>query len=247
MMIEERSKLPESMGDLFSTALRAYGRRLPLYLGVALLALVVQTALSAAFPTDRGILIAAQIVCEALIASLVTIGVVGDVHIAATRPGNGAVFDAALQRWWIVSGASLGIGVVDFFALGQIFAPGQDALDYFLILPLAVFSGSLNFAPAIAALDVKTRPELLVFSSIGRSFSLSLLRANLGRIVVLSFVALIPTLLETVLSDVLHVRNIRGSTFLGAVPIDTLVTGPMQAIFTLFYLDFVRRAAAATP
>lgn len=245
MLLEERRQLPESMGELFGAALRAYGRRLPLYLGAAVAAIAVQSILAFVFPNDGGIFAGASIVCEALIAAIVTIGVIGDLNVTETRPSNAAVFDAAVQRWWIVTGASLGLWAVGVVTIGQIFAPNQTPLDYFLILPLAVFAGSVSFAPAIAALDVTTRPELLVFSSIGRSLSLSLMRANLGRIVVLSIVALIPTLLETILSDVLHVRNIKASSFLGSVPLDTLAAGPLQAIFTVFYLDFVRRGAAS--
>ncbi len=42
MTADERSPLPESAGSLFDAAARAYGRRLWLYLGLALFALAIQ-------------------------------------------------------------------------------------------------------------------------------------------------------------------------------------------------------------
>jgi hypothetical protein len=51
----------------------------------------------------------------------------------------------------------------------------------------------------------------------------------------------LPTLVETVLGDQLAIRRVAGSQFIANIPIDALVTGPLQAIFTVFYLDFVRR------
>jgi hypothetical protein len=47
-----------------------------------------------------------------------------------------------------------------------------------------------------------------------------------------------------ILSDQLGLRKVAASDFISVVPIDALLTGPLQAGFTIFYLDFVRRCAA---
>ena len=93
-------------------------------------------------------------------------------------------------------------------------------------------------------IDEKTAPGVLVLASIGRSIALALARQNFGRLVVLAIVAVLPTLLETVLSDQLELRRVAAWQFIANIPIDALVTGPLQAIFTVFYLDFVRRSSA---
>lgn len=246
-MIEERTPLPESMGQLFATAWRAYTRRMPLYVAIALAAIATEAILTFAFPKSAGMLTASAIVCESFIAAFVTIGVVADLNIAATRPGARAIASAALARWWIVAGANAIVSFAGNVIISGTIDGDSSGLGYFLILPVAVIVGSLNFATVIAAVDVKTRPELLVFSSIGRSMMLSFARANFGRMVVLSLIAIMPTLIETVVRDVLQTRHIGASDFLGFAPLDVFVTGPLQAVFTLFYLDFVRRAAATSP
>jgi hypothetical protein len=112
-----------------------------------------------------------------------------------------------------------------------------------LILPIVVFWGSVAYASVIAAIDEKTAPGLLIIASLGRSVSLALARQNFGRLTALAIVAVLPTLVEAVLSDQLELRKVAGWQFIANIPIDALVTGPLQAVFTIFYLDFVRRSA----
>jgi len=49
-----------------------------------------------------------------------------------------------------------------------------------------------------------------------------------------------------VAADQLALRHIGCVAFWSDVPIDELTVGPLQAVFTVFYLDFVRRVDAAT-
>jgi hypothetical protein len=242
MTADERSPLPESAGSLFDAAARAYGRRLWLYLGLALFALAIQATSKHLLPKDQGVELALNVILDAFIAAAVSIGVVSDLGPATTRPPTSAVLSAALERWWIVAGTSVLLQFITATLQSGLVAP-VDSLSYFLMGPIVVALGSLNFATVIGALDRKSSPELLVLSSIGRSMMLAFARPNIGRLVVLSIVAAVPIFLQLVLADQLQIRKVASAEFLGNVSIDALVTGPLQALFTVFYLDFVRRAA----
>ena len=85
-----------------------------------------------------------------------------------------------------------------------------------------------------------------IFASIGRSISLALARQNIGRLIALAIVAVLPVLVQSILTDQLHLRKVAGWQFIGSIPIDALLCGPLQAIFTVFYLDFLRRTGAVT-
>ncbi len=245
-MIEDRRPLPESIGGLVQTAIRAYLRRFPLFFGTAVVGLVVEALMALARPADIGLLYAGSIVVDSLLAALVTIGIVNDMRDGEPM-SNRTIATLTSGRWGLVAAVVTLVDIVTYTTNDFVFG-SPDATAYgFLILPIVVFWGSIAFASVIAAVDDKTAPGLLVLSSIGRSMSLALARPNLGRLTALALVAVLPTLVETILSDQLHVRKIAGWQFIGNIPIDALVTGPLQAVFTIFYLDFVRRSAAPRP
>lgn len=241
-MIEERRHLPESIGGLLDAAFRAYRGRFRLYFGTAFLGFVLQAIVAYFSRDDIGVVYGGSIVVDAFVCALVAIGVVADM-----KPQDGvtdaAIANVALQRWGVVALVTTLVAIVTFFTGDAVFGPPQDTAYGFLTLAIVVAWGSLAFASVIAAIDEKTPPLVLALASIGRSISLALARQNLGRLAVLALVAVLPTLLENVLTSQLAVRKIPGWHFIGDIPIDALVTGPLQALFTVFYLDFVRRAA----
>ena len=239
-MIEERRPLPESIGGLIDIAVRAYLRRFGLYFGVALGGLILEAVLAYVRPGDMGVFQAGSIAVDSLVSALVTIGVVADMRQDDPRT-NRSIADTALARWGLVAVVTTLVDIVTYFTSGAVFGPPQDTAYGFLILPIVVAWGSLGFASVIAAIDDKTPPVMLVLSSLGRSISLALARQNVGRLIALAIVAVLPTLVEAVLTDQLQVRKIANAQFLGNIPLDALVTGPLQAVFTVFYLDFVRR------
>ncbi len=239
-MLEERRPLPESIGGLIDTAARAYRRRFRLYFGTAMAGLVAEAIASYLLPNDAGLLQAGSIVVDSAICALVTIGIVADMR-SDDRPTDGAVASRALARWGIVAVVTTLVNIVTLFTSDAVLGPPEDTAYGFLILPIVVAWGSLGFASVIAATDDKTSSFLLAFSSLGRSALLALARPNLGRLVVLAVVAVLPMFVEKVLVDQLELRKIAGSQFVGSIPIDALVTGPLQALFTVFYLDFMRR------
>jgi len=239
-MVDERAPLPESFGGLWDIALRAFARRGVLYLAAAAAAIAVQGIAAAVDPRSAGLAIAANIVADSFIAVLVTLGVIADIRSSEPVDGRN-LLSAALERWWLVAAVGLLITPVNYVAMEAIFEPATDISDVFLLPIIIVGWGTLNFATVIAASDTKTPTRLLVFTSIGRSVALALARPNLGRLALISLIALLPALLEQILGDQLMSRHFAASQFFATVPVDALTAGPLQAVFTVFYLDFIRR------
>jgi len=241
-MIDQRLPLPESVGALVSTALRAYRRRLRLFFGAAFGGLLFEAVIAYLRPGDNGFFYAGSVIVDSLLAALVTIGVVADVR-DGDRLTDRAVAARALGRWGIVAIVTTMVDIVTFATSSGVFGPPEATGYGFLSLPIIVLWGCLSFASVIAAIDDKTPLGRLVFLCFGRSISLALARQNFGRLTVLAIVAVVPMLIEAVLSDQLELRKVAGWQFIANIPIDALVTGPLQAIFSVFYLDFVRRSA----
>ncbi|GAC1413668.1 MAG: hypothetical protein NVSMB64_23900 [Candidatus Velthaea sp.] len=249
MIAGERKSLPESIGALFDTAFALYGRRFALYATVTLAGFIIQAAaaalFAAAFPHVLAYAVAVlNVIVDAFIAGVVTIGVLTDAARADDVSGNDIVTAA--------SGRLLPLIVVNFLvALTQlvvapVYAVPADLTLCALMLPIvAVIYGTLGFATVIAAGDTATSKSMLFVRSIGQSFRLALAGQNLGRTALLGLCVLPVSLLQVVVLDQMQVRHMRGFDFLANVPIDALVVGPLQAVFTVFYLDFVRRIEAA--
>ncbi len=242
-MVEDRRPLPESVGALALMALRAYLRRFRLFFGAAFAGLVGEAILAGLRPGDIGFFYAGSIVVDSLVAALVTLGVVADMR-DGERLTDRDIAAQAFGRWGVVAAVTALVDLVTFFTSDAVFGPPESTGYGFLALPIIVLWGSIAFASVIAAIDEKTAPGLLIFVSIGRSLSLALARQNIGRLTVLALVAVLPMLIEGVLADQLALRNVAGWQFIANIPIDALVTGPLQAVFTVFYLDFLRRAGA---
>jgi hypothetical protein len=241
-MIDDRRPLPESIGALVSIAIRAYRRRFGLFFGTAFAGLVFEAVLAYLRPGDLGVFFAGSIFVDSFVAALVSIGVVADMRdgermsdrdVAATMP----------QRSNAVAAVTTLVDLVTLTTAGSVVGPPEATGYGLLILPIVVLWGSVAFATVIAAVDQKTSSLVLVLASVGRSISLALARQNFGRLIALAVVSVLPTLVETVLSDQLELRKVAAWQFIGNIPIDALVTGPLQAVFTIFYLDFVRRSS----
>jgi hypothetical protein len=245
-MVHERLPLPESVGALTQTALRAYRRRFPLFFGTAFTGLLFEAIIAYLRPGDIGFFYAGSIVVDSLLAALVTIGVVADLR-DGDRLTNGAVATRAFGRWGIVAAVTTLVDIVTFFSSNAVFGPPEATAYGLLSLPIVLLWGSVSFASVIAAIDEKTAPATLVLSCIGRSIALAFARQNFGRLTLLAIIAVVPMLVEAVLSDQLELRKVAAWQFIANIPIDALVTGPLQAVFTVFYLDFVRRTTGPRP
>jgi hypothetical protein len=241
-MIDDRRPLPESVGALAQIALRAYRRRFGLFFGTAFAGLIFEAILAGLRPGDIGFFYAGSIIVDSLIATLVTIGVVADMR-DGDRLSDRSIAAQTLGRWGVVAAVTTLVDIITFSTSDAVFGPPESTGYGFLALPIIVLWGSIAFASVIAAIDEKTPAGLLIVASIGRSLSLALARQNIGRLTVLALVAVLPMLIEGVLSDQLELRKVAAWQFIANIPIDALVTGPLQAIFTIFYLDFVRRSS----
>jgi hypothetical protein len=241
-MIDDRRPLPESIGALVQIAYRSYRRRFRLFFGAAFAGLVFEALIAALRPGDTGFFYAGWVIVDSFLAALVTIGVVADMREADPLPDR-AVAARAFGRWGIVAAVTTLVDIVTLTTSDSVFGPPEATAYGFLILPIVVFWGSVGFASVIAAIDEKTAPGLLIIVSIGRSVSLALARQNFGRLIVLAIVAVLPTLVEAVLADQLELRKVAAWQFIANIPIDVFITGPLQAVFTVFYLDFVRRSS----
>jgi hypothetical protein len=88
-------------------------------------------------------------------------------------------------------------------------------------------------------------PGLRIIGSFAQSIRLALFPTNFGRTVLVGITTLVPLLLTSVLFDQMGIHHVREAGFWANVPVDAITVGPLQAIFAVFYLDFIRRLKAA--
>lgn len=237
-MIGQERGLPASLAGLFATALQFYARRWPFYLTLLLLALFIQYVVDTQLiAEDYGLMIGLQIVVDAFFAASVSIGVALDI---AGRPADWSrIMTAASLRWGVVTFVELAMFFVGWES-PNVRTLSRDWTQLFVWIPLVMFSGILTIATVAASIEqVKSRMQLPVIA-IGKAFYVSAQFVNIGRLFVLSALFLIPGLLEELVF--LHVpRSYIDADFLAQVPIDAIALGPLQAIATVFYIDFLRR------
>jgi len=254
-------RLPEHTGGLFELAFVSYGRRLPLYLGFAALAFVLQGAIvmcgpqlaplierllgvgpAAATGIQATLADESNAIFDAFVCGLVTIGIVADLR-ARSAAHSATILSETLARWWVLA---LVLTVISFLfnrLLAELSDPNDPAL--LLMAPIViVFVGALSLAMVVAAVDRRTNELLLPIVSIGRSLQVALPFANLGRLALYSAVFFVPSVLMNLIAVLLDGRHVWLANFWASVPIDALTVGPLQALATIFYLDFVRRLAS---
>ena len=247
MIREEPHPLPKSIGGLLLLALEAYGKRLGTYLALAVASIGLQSLVMLAFPANRGASVAANLCADAFIAAVVTIGVIADLGVKGKSTRT--VFADAVHRWWVLAA----IGFVELLLqllFGELAAGTQqnaaDILSTALTgVIITVLSCALNMGTVIGAIDTRTRSLLIVPASIGRGLAISLAWANIGRLLFLSAIVVIPVIVAGALDQQLTLVHHAQATFWVDTPIDALTTGPLQALFSVFYLDFVRRLIRA--
>ena len=212
-MIGDDKGLPASIAGLFGAALGLYARRFPFYALLTLLAIGVQYIVDAQVMLDSGLLIGLDVVVGAFLAASVSIGVAFDV--AGKEADWSRIMTAASLRWGVVTLISLIALFLQWLFIPYVFLPASDTGYGILLLP---------------------------FIALGKALSVSAQFVNLGRLMVLSVLLSLPLFAEILLGAYLKSRNIGDLDFWSGVPIDMLTLGPLQAIATLFYIDFLRRA-----
>jgi len=249
MIARDRPTLPEDVGGLFDFAFSIYGRRIGLYAGVAFGGLVIQAVAALVVsqaPTLQSLpslLPILNVVVDAIIIGIVSIGMFADV--ATNTPlTTRQIVAATSERLPLLLCINLIVSFAAVLAPADVSA-SEIGFAVFTLPLIAVFFGALGFATVIAAVEPSSSPFISFVRSFGMSLRVSLVAPNFGRTAILGAGVLCVLLMEVVLRDQLKLRGVHGYEFWANIPLDALVVGPLQALFTVFYLDFKRRIEAA--
>jgi hypothetical protein len=248
----EGERLPQSIGGLIDLALADWRERAALYLGLAFAMFAVCGAVEFLFPgtSDDGKDIKSVILPFVELFGLAIVVAAAALSVGARVAGEPleprALLRGALARWFAVFGTMLIVQLVVIVTApySGIFAlPDPPLLAVITAPPIWLLWGALNLAGPVAALSAE-RPAIAIFVGFARAVVLSLRRENLGRLCVLAFATVVPTLLASVLFDIFTQRHVAHSAFWSNLPVDALTVAPVAAIQTAFVLDFARRAGA---
>lgn len=239
-MIGNDKGLPASITGLFGTAFGLYARRFPLYATLALLAIGVQFVVDTQVMLDEGLLIGLDVVVGAFLAASVSIGVAFD--LAGKEADWSRIMTAASLRWGVVTLILLVAMFVQWLYLPYVGIPPAETGYGLLLLPFIVLWGAVSLASVAAAIEPAPSRLRLPFVALGKALAVSAQFVNLGRLIVLSVLMTIPLFAEILLSPYLRAHNVPNLEFWTDIPIDMLALGPIQAIATIFYVDFLRRA-----
>jgi hypothetical protein len=232
--------LPASIAGLFGTALGLYARRLPFYAVLALLAIGVQYVVDVEVLPDFGLMVGLEIVLQAFLAACVSIGVAFD--LAGKEADWSRIMTAASLRWAAVT-LMLVIGWLVQELYGPYIGLSPDQTGYgLLFLPFIMISGVVTLASVVAAIEPTQSRMRLPLIALGKALSVSAQFVNLGRLLVLSVLLILPLLAEIWLSLTLASHHFANLDFWSNIPLDMITLGPLQAIATVFYVDFLRRA-----
>jgi hypothetical protein len=239
-VIGDDKGLPVSITGLFGTACALYVRRLPFYGLLAILALGVQFVVDTLVMLDTGLLIGLDIIIGAFLAASVSIGVAFD--LAAKEADWSRIMTAASLRWGAVAVISLiGFFVYQLFAPYMTLPPSQTGFGL-LLLPFVVLWGGVTMATVVAAIEPTKSRLALPLVALGKGLGVSARFVNLGRLMVFSVLLTLPLIAEIWIGVLLSVRGVGNVAFWSAVPVDMITLGPLQALATVFYVDFLRRA-----
>jgi hypothetical protein len=248
----EGERLPPSIGGLVDLGFGTWARRAPLYLALSAGVFALCGAIEALWPAHTPnasavkllVLIYTEVFGLAFVVAAVALGVA--TRVAGEDVSSRTLLAGALARWPAVLGAMIVVDLVvmltaPYGALGTLLDPPVLTL---LMAPFIwLMWGVINLAGPIAALSGE-RPLIAMLTSFTRAIGLSMHRGNFARVCVLSFATIVPTLIASVLFDVLVKRGVPHAEFWANLPIDVLSVGPIAALQTAFALDFARRAGA---
>jgi hypothetical protein len=251
---DQDEPLPPSIGGLIDFALAAYVERWPLYVGLAAFVFAVGCAVefilpggsdeSPAYQVKIAVFLYSSLFADSFVVAAVALGVGS--HRNAERAPSRRIAAAAVERWLAVLATMLIVQtVVDatspFSGLGTW---GRSAPVLIVTAPVIwLLWGMLGLAPPIAALSGE-RALFAVIGGLVRAVSLSLRPVNLTRLCIISFVAIVPSLLQSIAFDQLTQHHLPRPIFWANVPIDAITVGPVAALQTAFALDFARRVGA---
>lgn len=239
-MIGDDKGLPASITGLFGTAIGLYARRFPYYGLLTLIAIGVQYVVDTQVMLDSGLLVGLDVVVGSFLAASVSIGVAFD--LAGKEADWSRIMTAASLRWGVVTLISLIALLVQWLFIPYVLLPADDTVYGLLLLPFIVLWGAITLATVVAAIEPTQSRLRLPLVALGKALAVSVQFVNLGRLMVLSVLLSLPLFAELLLAAYLKSRNVGDLDFWSDVPIDMITLGPLQAIATIFYVDFLRRA-----
>lgn len=231
-----------SIGAIVDRALATYGSDWRLYLALALAAFCVQgiVALVAGRSDQSDLYVqVANLGVDAFLAGCVSIGVAARMR-DEPRP-HATILAQAARRWWAIALVDLVVWLVRAFSFDAVFGGLEDTGYGLFAIPTLAIWGTLLFADVIASIDEETPPAALPGFALVRSVVIACARNNLWRVTLLSAMTLPAIMLPMVLDDALRIHGVAGHAFWSSIPVDALLIGPYQALFTVFYFDLRNR------
>jgi hypothetical protein len=239
-VIDGEGGLPATVAGLFGAAYTLYVRRIGLYALLALTALAVEYVVDVALLQDSGLAIGLNIIVGSFLAATVSIGVAFDLARKATDWST--IVTAASLRWGVVAVVALVSQLVFMLFEPYVLLPPEETGYGLLLLPFIVLWGAIGIAEVVAAIEPTKSRLTLPLRALGKGLAVSCRFVNVGRLLLLSIVMCLPLFAENVFYGYLQTRAVAQAGFWAGVPIDALAAGPLQALATVFYIDFLRRA-----
>lgn len=213
---------------------------------LALAILIPQGVLAFAFraipetdTTKALVTVALNVALDAFLAGTVTISVAA--HLAGEEIETSSLLALVARRWWAIALVDLVAWLIHAYTFASIFgSPDETGYGLFALATVVIW-GSLLYADVIASLDGQTPPAAVPGFALLRSIALALRLRNLLRTLILSAMTLPAIMLPMILGDVLRARGLPLAEFWSEIPLDALLVGPYQALFTVFYLDLRTR------
>ncbi len=239
-MIDGEGGLPATIAGLFGAAFGLYMRRLGLYALLALVALAVEYGVDVLLWPDTGLAIGLNIIVGSFLVATVSIGVAFD--LTSKDADWSTIVTAASLRWGVVAVVCL-VGYVVFLLFEPYMTLPPEETGYgLLLLPFIVLWGAVWIAQVVAAIEPAKSRLTLPLRALGKGLAVSVRFVNIGRLLLLSLTMSLPLFAENVLFGTLQAHGVPQAVFWASYPIDAFSTGPLQALATVFYIDFLRRA-----
>lgn len=233
--------LPTSVAGLFVTAGALFARRFPLYAVITLLAIGVQYIVDVVvMPDDTGLLIGLDIVIGSFLAALVSIGVAFD--LAGKDADWSGIFTAASLRWGVVTFVGLIAFLVFSLFAPYLTLPSDQTFYGLLLLPFILIWAAVNMASVVAAIEPIQSRLRLPLIALGKGMGVSTRFINVGRLMLYALLLLVPIYVEMFAETWMTGHHVSDAMFWSNVTVDMLTLGPLQALATVFYVDFLRRA-----
>jgi len=246
LLTEPRRRSPLSIGAIVDLALEAYGGDARFYLSLAVCAFVVQAVVGLPLGGSAAAqwwLQGLNLIADAFLAGCVSIGVAARLREEPLSARE--IVERAVRRWWAIVAVDLVVWFVRALTFDFVFGSVEATGYYTMTLPTLVVWGTFLSADVIAAIDERTPLPALPGYALWSSLMLSWRRGNLARVTLLSIMTVPALMLPMVLDDVLRLHAIVRHDFWSSIPVDALLTGPYQALFTVFYLDLRNRTDRA--